>query len=67
MDNLPTPQTSLRKSIILKEGPVVQRKRDKKNTLFIFQKKNITVLLVIIHPLLAEKRKKIMITFKENF
>ena len=50
MDSLSTKLTNPSKSIIIKEGPAVQRKRDEKNAPLIFQKKNITVILVMAHP-----------------
>ena len=67
MDNLPIQQTIPRKIIIVKEGSAIQRKRDEKNKLLISQKKNITVLPVMAHPLLARKGRRMMTTFKENF
>ena len=56
-----------RKNMSIKEGPVVLRKMEKKNPHLIFQKKNITVFLVKVPYHLAEKGRKMMTIFKENF
>ena len=58
MDNLPIQTINPRKSIIIKGGKVVLRKRERNNTHLIFQKINITIFLVMVPSLLAIKGRK---------
>ena len=65
MDNPLIQATSLRESFIINE-PAAQRKKENKNTPLNLQNEIITIFLVIIPFLLAERNKGMMTTFKES-
>ena len=58
MGILPIQPINPRKIIIVKEGIVVQKEREEKDTLLILQKENMRVLIVMVYPPLEEKGKK---------